>query len=79
MLFILIKIGLTCIGSIYEYNLIVQWLKDHDTDPMTNLILPTKFVRKFKSDHPNIEVIIKDTKLTLEAWYNNQIINIYTR
>jgi hypothetical protein len=39
--------GITCVGSLYEYDAISDWLQDHDTDPVTNLLLPTCFVVKF--------------------------------
>ena len=39
--------GILCSGNIYEYDAIVQWLEEHDTDPLTNLDLPTKFVVKY--------------------------------
>jgi U-box domain len=36
--------GLTSIGQLYEYSEIVRWLEDHDTDPMTNMILRNKTI-----------------------------------
>lgn len=39
--------GITVNGSIYEYQEIVDWLKNNNTDPMTNLVLPTKNIEKY--------------------------------
>lgn len=29
-------IGMTCFGSIYEYDAIYKWFENNDTDPLTN-------------------------------------------
>ena len=43
--------GITCVGSIYEYNVIKKWLENHTSDPLTNLPLYTLFVVKFSVDN----------------------------
>lgn len=39
--------GITLIGSIYEYDAIHKWLTNHNTDPITNIILPSKTILKW--------------------------------
>lgn len=34
--------AMTCLGSVYERSAIQQWLQNNHTDPLTNLVLPTK-------------------------------------
>lgn len=38
--------GITCYGSFYEYSAISDWLQNHNTDPLTNLPLPSKGLKK---------------------------------
>ncbi len=38
--------GITCVGSIYDYDNITKWLTKNSTDPVTNLVLPTKLIAR---------------------------------
>ncbi len=40
------EIGITCFGSIYEYDAIKSWFQNHSIDPSTNLHVPTKVIIK---------------------------------
>lgn len=41
--------GITLYGSIYEYDAIMEWLVNHEIDPMTNIRLPNKQIHKLDS------------------------------
>jgi hypothetical protein len=60
--------GLTCLGNIYEYDAIQDWLLNHDTDPLINLQMPTKFIRKIDIHRKDLNEVIKDAKKSLELW-----------
>ena len=36
---------MTICGSLYEYAAISEWLRAHDTDPLTNALLMTHLLR----------------------------------
>jgi hypothetical protein len=58
--------GITCYGSIYEYDAIKKWLESNNIDPGTNLPLPTKALSKVdKSEYQekNREQVKKNTLL----------------
>lgn len=40
------KGGLTVLGNLYDYNAITTWLQSHDSDPLNNIPLPSKFIIK---------------------------------
>lgn len=76
--------GMTCFGSIYEYDAISNWLKKHDIDPLTGEECPTKFVRKINIDKTDLEEISKDARATTslvfpatKTWRN--VKNIYLK
>lgn len=52
--------GITCVGSYYEYESIVDWLKTNNRDPLTNLELYTKFVVRFPTD--NVDLLKEKAK-----------------
>lgn len=73
--------GITVNGSIYEYQEIVDWLKNNNTDPATNLVLPAKNIEKYdlsisikeqvldaaKARKDNSKMFFNSLKLQLEA------------
>ena len=65
----IVTAGITAIGSIYDYTAITEWLRNHSTDPLTNLTLPTKIVTKIEEASP-VDLIAKakDIKLSTTAW-----------
>lgn len=48
--------AMTCLGSIYERSAIEEWLKKHHTDPLTNLVLPTKILFDVDPPHTMINI-----------------------
>ena len=56
--------GITCVGSIYDYDQITKWLEDHDTDPLTNLHLVTKMVVRQEADIVQKAKEIKESTMT---------------
>lgn len=63
----IVEIGITCVGSMYEYSAIVNWLKDHSTDPLTNLMLPSKYVIK-TTYQPNLKSICDNLLQSTKLW-----------
>lgn len=59
--------GITCFGSIYEYDAIKRWLTNSSVDPRTNLHLPSKFVVKWTDFSTLREQAIQIQKST-ELW-----------
>ena len=47
--------GITCVGTIYSYDAIHNWLLNQSTDPLTNLKLPSKFI--FKKENLSVQEI----------------------
>ena len=43
----IIRVGITCYGNVYEYSAIKKWFEDHDTDPLTNEHITSKFIIDF--------------------------------
>ena len=41
------QIGITVGGNVYEYDAIKKWLNNHNTDPISNELLPSNFVINF--------------------------------
>lgn len=63
--------GITCVGSVYEYSVIQEWLTTHTTDPLTNLNLYTPFVIRFSIDDLEaLEEKVRDVRLTTQLLDN---------
>ncbi|BCS82520.1 hypothetical protein QLL95_gp0031 [Cotonvirus japonicus] len=62
----IIQGGMTCYGSVYEYDAIIEWFKNNDTDPLTNLECPSKFVVKVDVLSKYLDEKIKDMRKTTE-------------
>lgn len=63
--------GMTVLGNVYEYEEIVNWLRDNNTDPITNQMLPSTFVVKLtsppKSDE-ELKSMQKNMRLSTKGW-----------
>lgn len=62
----IVHAGMNCYGNIYEYDAIVEWFKNHNTDPVTREICPSKYVVKVNINDKNLETRQKDMRLTTE-------------
>lgn len=62
--------GMTVNGSIYEHDAIVKWLDKSNRDPLTNIELASKFVRKINInlDQDTIKTLVDDAKKTYWIW-----------
>jgi uncharacterized protein YjbI with pentapeptide repeats len=61
--------GMTCHGSLYEYDAIVAWTEDNTTDPSTGQYLYTKFVKKLDDlNETTIKDCKKDINQSLNMW-----------
>jgi Pentapeptide repeats (9 copies) len=82
--------GILCSGSFFEYDAISNWLHDHNSDPLTNLYLPTKFVVKFTNLN-YLKVKANDIRQSTKVWckgiyfeddfkfYSDKLINLKTQ
>ena len=56
-------------GSVYEYSAITQWFQQHETDPLTNLKCPHKFVVKFDVTSPYLKEKCSDIETNTRFCY----------
>jgi hypothetical protein len=55
----IIKGGMTSVGQLYEFDAIKHWLQNHNTDPMTNIIMIDKTITEIDVVSKNIDEINK--------------------
>jgi hypothetical protein len=60
--------GITCVGQLYEYEAIVEWLKENDCDPLTNVFVPTRNVIRFEGSHVEALERAKEFKKLTLLW-----------
>src|SRR5580692_6316519 len=67
----LIKIyGITCFGSIYEFDAITKWFENSEKDPLTGLYVPTKRIHKMISNDENeVRRAAEDKLKQTKIWY----------
>jgi hypothetical protein len=62
-------VGMTCHGSLYEFEAITSWLQNNETDPLTNLFCPTKYIRKIDSSDPaELSKLVIEARISLASW-----------
>ena len=57
---------LTAAGNTYDRPGITEWLETHDTDPLTNQVLPTKELKENRALRDAIEEFLKTSQLFLD-------------
>ena len=57
---------LTAAGNTYDRSGITEWLETHDTDPLTNKVLPTKELKENRALRDAIEEFLKTSQLFLD-------------
>lgn len=53
----------TADGFTYERDAIVEWLRVHDTSPMTNLVLPNNKLRPNMEIREKVELVVKSYEM----------------
>lgn len=66
------EMGMTCAGSVYEFDAITEWLEDHNTDPLTGECLPTTRVKVIEKRLWNmLDELKRQTRSNTKKWYRS--------
>lgn len=63
--------GITVIGTLYEKDNITEWFKKSSVDPLTNIVVPSTFVKTLdnnRKNRENIQDICNDMKNSTMSW-----------